>query len=256
MRVSLELQPCCGNMTGIGIYTYELARRLKSVDGITFQGNVFNFLRRHQHASLKEAMPFELKESSVFPYGVYRRIWNVLPVDYESFFGTADIVHFFNYCAPPKIHGKMITTVYDMTYARYPETMSKANLQRLRKDLDSSIRRSSLVVTCSEFSKQEIMALCGAPEHAVAVVYPAVNTDGKTCGSRKLFERLGIRGNYLLYVGSIEPRKNLVRLLRAFDRLKKETGLDSQLVLCGGKGWNIKSFSTLWSVLRAVGMYC
>ena len=242
MRVSLELQSCCGNMTGIGTYTYELARRLKNTEGITFQGNIFNFLQRRQHMALKEAIPFEIVENSAFPYGVYRRIWNFLPVDYESFFGQADITHFFNYCVPPRIHGKVITTIHDMTYFRYPETMSKANILRLRDGLDYSIQRSSLIVTSSEFSKKEIVELCRVPECSVAVVYPAVDADGKMCRDKGLFERLGIRGDYLLFVGAIEPRKNLVRLLRAFDCLIKRDKIDFQLVLCGGNGWNSEDF--------------
>lgn len=242
MHVSLELQPCCGNMTGIGIYTYELARRLKCMKGLTFQGNIFNFWGRHQHTAVKEAFPFEIVESTVFPYGVYRRIWDFLPVNYESFFGPADITHFFNYCVPPRIHGKVITTIHDMTYFRHPETMNNTNLVRLRKGLNGSIRRSSLIVTSSKFSKSEIVELCGVPENSVAVVYPAADVDERMCDSKRLFERLGITREYLLYVGSIEPRKNLVRLLRTFDRLHKEKRFDGQLVLCGGNGWNNENF--------------
>ena len=65
---------------------------------------------------------------------------------------------------------------------------------------------------------------------------PSIGTD--IVPLQKLAERYGITTPYLLYVGTIEPRKNLVRLIRAFERLKREAGIRHQLVLAGGSGWN------------------
>ena len=242
MRVSLELQPCYGNMTGIGLYTLELARHLRPGDGVSFQGNMFNFRGRHDHSALRNDLPFDLVENHLFPYGIYRRIWDWLPVDYGAFFGEADVTHFFNFIVPPRIRGKVITTVHDMTHIRYPETVARKNITRLQKGLDRSIQRSSLILTPSEFSKREIVELCGVPEKSVEVVYPAAAISGALCDREELFARLGVRPPYLLYVGSIEPRKNLTRLLRAFDRLRRDGGPDCQLVLCGGNGWNNEDF--------------
>ncbi len=250
MRVSLELQPCYGNMTGIGLYTLELARCLRPGHGLTFQGNMFNFRGRHDHSTLKRDLHFDLVENHLFPYGIYRRIWDWLPVDYGAFFGETDVTHFFNYIVPPRIRGKVITTIHDMTYIRYPETMARKNITRLRKGLDRSIQRSSMVLTSSEFSKREIVELCGVPEESVEVVYPAAAISGALCDREELFARLGVRQPYLLCVGSIEPRKNLTRLLRAFDRLRQNGGPECQLVLCGGNGWNNEDFYETLSKLE------
>ena len=238
MRVALELQPCGGQMTGIGYQTYELARRLVPSESFQIRGYLFNFMGRDDNISLRSVMPFPVEENKLMPYGVYRRLWRFIPVGYEAFFDKADIFHFFNFIVPPRISGKVITTVHDMTHVRFPETVNKRNLRRLQEGLDRSIERSEIIMTNSEFSKGEIMALCGVPDEKIRVIYPAPSVSGGMCDKDRLFRRFGITGPYLLYVGSIEPRKNLARLLQAYQRLRDRQETAHQLVLCGGRGWN------------------
>lgn len=242
MRIALDLQPCCGQMTGIGYQTYELARRLVPSGSLQLQGNMFNFAGRHDDRALHDTIPFPVMENKLMSYGVYRRLWQFIPVGYEKFFGGADVFHFFNFIVPPRIGGKVITTIHDMTHVRFPETVDKRNLRRIRRGLDYSIARSEIIMTNSEFSKSEIMSLCGVPEEKIRVVYPAPSVSGGTCDRDGLFGRLGIKGQYVLYVGTIEPRKNLTRLLYAYQKLRDRRETAHQLVLCGSKGWNNEGF--------------
>ncbi len=234
MRVALELQPCGGQMTGIGHYTYELVRRLVPSETFQLQGNMFNFAGRHNNRALYNAVPFPVVEDKLMPYGVYRRLWQFMPVGYEFFFGPADVTHFFNYIVPPRIKGKVITTVHDVTYLRYPETVNKANLRRIREGIAYSVERSRLIVTSSQFSKREIMELLKVPAERVAVI-PAAASISDACMSE-----VPVTGPYILYVGAIEPRKNLQRLLKAYELLKREAGIPHKLVLAGGRGWKCK----------------
>lgn len=238
MKVALELQPCCGKRSGIGVYTYELARRVRDTDGLEFYGNVFNFLGRNDNSDALEGIEMPLRTFRLFPYGAYRRIWDILPIPYDSLFpGEADLSIFFNFVVPPRISGKIITTIHDMTYIRFPETMDARNLRRLRQGMERSIEQSDHILTVSEFSKKEIAELLGIPEEKISVVPNAPSVSGDAGDFSVLEERFGIRKPYLLYVGTIEPRKNLKRLIRAFKTLKAEQGIPHQLVLAGGKGW-------------------
>lgn len=232
MTVALELQPCLGNRSGVGTYAYELAKRLKSGDSMEFVGNVFNFLGRNDNAASINGIEIPIRESRIFPYGIYRRIWDLVPIPYESMFPGADMSIFFNYIVPPHIRGKVITTIHDMTYLRFPETMDAKNLRRLRKGMKYSVERSDHILTVSEFSKREIINLLGVKKDRVSVVYNA-----PSIGTGAVAEK-EIHGPYILYVGTIEPRKNLTRLIRAFDLIKRERGIPHKLVLAGGKGWN------------------
>ena len=242
-QVALELQPCCGSRSGIGVYTYELATRLRNGDGMTFHGNLFNFLGRNDNRAALEGIDMPITERHMFPYGIYRRVWNWLPIPYAMFFPErADLTIFFNYIVPPRISGRVITTVCDMTYLRCPETMNKRNLKRILDGIDYSVKRSSRVVTISEFSKREIVELLGVPEEKVRVVPSAPNISEDMIAFEDVKAKFGIEKPYILYVGNLEPRKNLVRLLEAFARLKAERAVPHRLVLAGGRGWNNEDF--------------
>lgn len=237
MKVALELQPCCGKRSGIGNYTYEIARRLRDGDGLEFVGNVFNFLHRNDNTSALDGIKMPIRVQPCMPYGVYRRIWHAVPVSYNAMFSLADVNVFFNFIVPPRVRGKVITVIYDMTYLRFPETMNKSNFRRIRGDIARCVERSDKIITISEFSKREIQTLLQVPEEKIEIVYSAPSITTEVTTFQMLQKRLNVQQPYLLYMGTIEPRKNLVRLIQAFDWLKKETKIPHQLVLAGGDGW-------------------
>jgi len=237
MKVALELQPCCGKRSGIGTYTYELARRLKNQDGLEFCGNLFNFAGRNDNSDSLAGIDMPIRESRFFPYGVYRRVWNRVPIPYNALFPEADLSLFFNYIVPPRISGRVITTVCDMTWLRFPETMEKRNYRRLKNGMAYSIERSDHILTISQFSKREIVNLLGVSEENVSVVPCAPSLSEQAADFSVCAEKFHITKPYLLYVGTIEPRKNLIRLLKAYSLLKREQGIVHQLVLGGGRGW-------------------
>ncbi len=237
MNVALELQPCCGNRSGIGMYTYELAKRMKDENDLGFSGNIFNFLSRNDNTDALSGIRMPIRIEKSMPYGVYRRIWHMVPFSYNTLFPSADLNVFFNFIVPPRVKGKVITVIYDMTYLRFPETMNESNLRRIRKDIGYSVARSDKIITISEFSKNEIHELLQIPEEKIEVVYSAPSIVTETADFQVVQERLKIQKPYLLYVGTIEPRKNLIRLIQAFDWLKKEKQIPHQLILAGGGGW-------------------
>ena len=237
VEIALELQPCCGKRSGIGNYTYELARRMQDGDGLTFRGNLFNFCRRNDNRSALAGIKMPIAEQASMTYGVYRRIWGILPLDYRKMFPPADLSIFFNYIVPPRVSGKVVSVIYDMTCFRYPETMDRRNRRRLHQGLSRSVARSDHVITISAFSRREISSLMGVPEEQISVV-PCAPSLAEGCAPfEALAVRLQLRRPFLLYVGTIEPRKNLTRLIQAFARLKAEHQIPHQLVLAGGKGW-------------------
>ena len=237
MKVALELQPCCGMRSGIGAYTLELIRRLTQQPDISFQGNLFNFLSRNQGGEVTEGLSFPVRESRILPYGVYRRVWNALPFSYVRLFGPADITHFFNYIVPPRVGGRVVDTVYDLSYLYYPETLEPKNLRRIQKGIGYSVERSDRIVTISRSAKEEILGEFHLPPERVAVIPPSFDTPRPKGNFTPLREKWGIGEKYLLFLGNLEPRKNLIRLMEAFALLKREAGIPHQLVLAGGLGW-------------------
>lgn len=236
MKVALDLQPCCGNRSGIGNYTYELAQHLSGRANIQFVGNVFG----SGGGILGElSMPGQIFHG--IPFGVYRRIWHVAPISYHYLFPQpVALTVFFDYIVPPGVNGAVMTTVHDLTYLRYPETMKRQNLRRIKRDIAYSLEQSRRVITISAFSKCEIVELLHIPEEKIEIVPPAPCISGKTADIATVLDRYKISRPFLLYVGTIEPRKNLTALLRAFQQLRQEGIGEYQLVLAGGFGWSGK----------------
>jgi len=242
-KVALELQPCIGQRSGIGNYTYELAKRLTDDEDLRFSGNMFNFIGRNENAASLAGITMPVKECQKFPYGVYRRLWHWLSLSYDKLFpDVADLSVFFNYIVPPRISGKVLNTVHDLTWLRFPETMDKKNLRRIERDIDYSIGRSDRILTISEFSKREIIDLLGVSEEKIRLLPCAATDMPEAADWAEVKRKHNLTRPYLLYVGNIEPRKNLSRLLQAFDLLKSEQGIAEQLVIAGGSGWGSAEF--------------
>lgn len=238
MKVALELQPCCWDRSGIGTYTFEIAKRLVNEEGLEFCGNLFNFLGKKVVAGQIAGITLPIRENHLFSYGIYRRIWKFIPISYRTLFPNgADLSIFFNYIVPPRISGRVITVVHDLTYIRYPETMKKSNLEHLKQGIAYSISRSDKIITVSEFSKREIQELLAVPEEKIEIVYNAPSLSDETADYSDICQKFCIHGDYILFLGTIEPRKNIERLLRAFDWMKCAYQIPHQLVLAGGKGW-------------------
>lgn len=259
MKISLELQPCLKNKSGIGIYTYEIAKRLQEFDDIEIQGDIFNFNNRNDISKDIEGLNFDKNICSLFPYGVYRRLWNYVPIKYKWLFNdNSDIYHFFNFIVPPRITGKVITTIHDMTYELYPETMDKRNLKRIKDDIQYSVNRSEKIITVSESSKRDIIKFLNVPESKVEVVYNGVDYNRYSTSydenqKNKVRKKYNIPNDYILYMGTLEPRKNIESIIKAFSLFKKENIINSKdikLVIAGKKGWMFESIFNLVTELK------
>lgn len=186
--------------------------------------------------------------TSRFPKKLYRGMSAFLPVPYSLFFGRkSDVTHFFNYIVPPGVRGKKIVTVHDMVYKAFPETVRGRTSIMLNLGLKSSMKRADMIVTDSEFSRSEIVKYF--PEHADKIRVVPCGFDPERFHPCTEPERipevkrsLGIEGDYFLYLGTIEPRKNLGRLITAYYAFVKKAGSNApKLVLAGGKGWRNQS---------------
>lgn len=181
--------------------------------------------------------------SSGFSGYLYRAASTFLPVPYSAFFGKkADITHFFNYIVPPGVHGETVVTVHDMVYKAFPETVRARTKFMLDTGLKRSMNRAGLIVTDSEFSKREILKYFPQHEKKLRVVPCGVDTK-KFCPCEDkekiaaVKSSLDIEGDYFLYLGTIEPRKNLERLIDAYHIFSGRVKDCPKLVLAGGKGW-------------------
>jgi len=237
-NIALELQPCVKQRSGIGVYTYEIAKRLKNDDELNYYGTIFNFLGKTDIANDLKEVPFKILINKLMPYGVYRRIWSFIPLSYNRIFNkNSEVYHFFNFIVPPNIKGTVITTIHDMAYKKFPGTLDPKNLKRLEKSIDYSVQRSNYIITISESSKKDILEEFDIPESKILIVSPSYSIKPSNLNIEDINCKYDINSSYILYVGNLEPRKNIPRLIEAFAELKKLPSFNHKLVIAGGKGW-------------------
>jgi glycosyltransferase involved in cell wall biosynthesis len=148
---------------------------------------------------------------------------------------------FPNYRNWPLLFSPSLTCVYDVVYLRHPETVEPPNLEFLKRNMPSWVRRATWVVTISNTAKREIAEGLGIDPAKIVVAYLGVDrTLYRRSGETRIEETkrsLGIEGDYILFVGNIEPRKNLLRLIEAYRSLPRDITRRCALVLVGGGGW-------------------
>ena len=242
--IAYNLQPIAvRGLTGIGNYTAEVASRLI---GESDELHAFDFMGRNGVKDiLEENLHMNLSGNDLhvvrsLPLSVYIRMGKfgkIMP--YHSLtHSKADMTVFFNYLTPGGLKGKNMITIYDLVSERFPETMDARNRRLLRGHLQDSANRAATVLTISEFSKREIMDVLHVPEENIFVGCCGVDTDFYTPG--KGFQTdINAKHNlerYILYVGTLEPRKNIKCLIESFTMIASKFP-DVKLVLAGGLGW-------------------
>jgi len=258
MKVAVEIQPMLDeNMTGVGWYTDNLVKLLKDFvrPEDTFYLLGMDYYGRAGRLAEYTAPNVELRVNGIMHYGIYRRLARFLPFpDYGGFFRVkADLYHFVNYQVPPRVKGRIVNTVYDMVYKTFPETMERANYRKLDHSLRDSCSRADAILTISENSKRELMGYLGVPENKIHIIPPGVDLSVyrppdsagfdaahqiSGAGSKAdIAEKYGLPEKYLLYLGTIEPRKNIPAIIRAFHQFSQKDREGYKLVVAGKKGW-------------------
>ena len=248
MKIAFDAQPLFdGTKSGVGFHEDGLiSALLKNQTDNTYFFEFFS-LRNHEK---KEKILSKYKRNNVYFYhckwipGVLYKMVSVLfPMPHRWLFPESkDITHFFNYYIPPFVKGKKVVTIHDMAFRVFPETVRKKTFLFLKSVIKKSIKRADHIVTVSEFSKQEIMRFYHVPSEKISVVPNGVDlkrfrSEKDKDVIEKVKEKYEVSGEYFLYLGTLEPRKNLVRLILAYAVARKEYADFPTLVLAGGKGW-------------------
>lgn len=248
MKIAFESQLFLkGNKTGIPWFADNIIKELAQMPQCECQCDFFSAgCSSDQIKEVEKYREFGISMNPCkwFKSIFYKLLWPLIYLPYHWFFGSdREITQFFNYVIPPGVKGKRITVIHDMAYMAYPETVNTKTKNWLRLTMKGSCRRADAIVTVSEFSKQEIVRYLGVRPDKITVVYNGVDFERYHPGYgvdriQNAKEKYRIIGEYFLYLGTLEPRKNIERMVEAYALLKnKEQRNIPQLVIAGGKGW-------------------
>jgi len=246
-KISLELQWAVGKKTGVGWYIYNIVKELSKSDRNDYIAEFINFMGRHDVKSQID-YDIKIKQNKMLTYTMYNFLTKKLNIRHNLIFGTkSDIYHFFNFTIPKNIKGKVINTIYDTVFISAPETMGD------RKELEEykyGAQKSDLIITISESAKNDIIKNLGVTEDKIEIVHPGIDLENYSQKYEKeelerIRKKYNLPSEYILYLGTIEPRKNIERIIKAFIKYKEKVDDDLKFVIVGKKGWKYENIMKL-----------
>lgn len=237
MRIGIEITPIGATPTGVGYYTRhllaELVRQRQDHSYVGFASGV--------RALDLSGIPIPFRRMPV-PTRLLYTLWNATGMPrVDRFLGGVDVYHAVNYVLPPLARAARVLTVHDLAFLRHPKWCSPKIVGPFSRTIVRHVQRAHAVIACSQATRGDILELLDAKPERVHVVYEAADAlfrpVDRTLAQKRVQDALGVAPPYLLFVGAIEPRKNIATLLQAFAAAR----LPHRLVLAGGWGWNSAS---------------
>lgn len=273
MRVLINLLVAAGKKTGIGHYVTQLVRCLRELEDLDYLEEfppawfrslwsagtrLRPYLMRGRPATTTSAAPAPLLKTRLLGWlrsgsqtliaGQLRR---------RCRWGRFDLYHEPNYIPLP-CDVPIVTTVHDLSLLLHPQWHPADRVRHFEKHFHEALPRSAHFLAISEFGRQEIIRICGIAPERVSRTWMGVRPDLKPLPPEQVAARLrqlGLPPRYLLYLGTLEPRKNLLTLLRAYCSLDVSLRENWPLVLVGSWGWQSDDLRTyLDSLARQRGV--
>lgn len=236
MRILLDATSAVDQRkTGVGWYTWHLIRWLPEVDPeTTYLAWYLHFRGLFNRRRFFEPQPNLIERGTALPARLYMKLSNRLEMPRVEWFAKFDSFLAPNYIPPATRTKGLVVTVHDLAFRILPETAPHANKYWLMY-LERTLKQAAEIITVSQSTKEDLVDLYGVDPERVTAVHSGIELDvfhavsDEVVGETK--QRLGIDGPYLLFVGGIEPRKNIRGLLRAFSRLDDD--VMPKLVIAG-----------------------
>lgn len=262
-RVALNAQllNLRGNYRSAGInwYIFHLLENLKAISGfdfIVFQSEP-SARARFEHLQL-------IRSNLPTHHPIVRIFWEqfLLPAALRSC--RADLLHALAFAGPRSIYIPWIVTIFDLSFMKFPQSFNAVNRIYLAYAVRDSLRRANFAIAISESTKRDLITYFGAVPQQVRVIYCGVDpafsptnnveptsgvpSDGNLQNAKPPVEthrfaednlrtKYSLPEKFILFLGTIEPRKNISRLIRAFAAAKREAKLPHHLILVGAVGW-------------------
>lgn len=236
LPVALDATPLLGVRTGVGEFCAGALGGLGRLGDLSVSAFAVTWRRRHL---LPPRLPPGVRAvSRAMPARPLHRVWGAAdwpPV--EWWLGDVAVVHGTNFVVPPTRRAARVVTVHDLTMVRYPEMCEPVTLSRLAL-LRRALAEGAWVHTPSRYVAAEVVAELGVDPsrvHAVAHGVPLPDLTAPSRGGQVVELPAGV-ARYVLAVGTVEPRKDLPGLVRAFDAVAGDRP-DLGLVVVGPPGW-------------------
>lgn len=241
LRIALDYTAAIHQQAGIGRYVRELTRALAASPPSEGKITLRLFVAGAREMQLPPPPAGCAYAPSLLSERMHARLWHRLrlPIPVEVWTGRLHLFHATDFALPPTLPTtKAVLTVHDLAFERYPQDTMPGMLRYLRTVVPRSVRRADCVIAPSEATRRDLIALYDTPPHKVRVIYQGVEErftpQGDAGEVAALRARYGLPNRpIVLTVGTLQPRKNHLRLVQAFAQVADRAAL----VIAGGQGW-------------------
>ncbi|YAI81845.1 MAG: glycosyltransferase family 4 protein [cyanobacterium endosymbiont of Rhopalodia sterrenbergii] len=253
-KVCLDGTPLRGKLSGIGVYTLNIIASLAKLQEaehfeleIYFHPSVKNWLLRN--FSVPHFLTY-YPQVSILPIpvtiaDVLAKYPNPVLSHFEGYLKKPNVLHGTDHYVYPYRNSRKIMTIHDLTFLKYPQystTLVQGYLDRIKRCLTWT----DLIITFSESTKQDIIEYLNINPDIIRTIYEASRYSSNEIKPDQVeLLKNSINYNfsipYLLFVSTLEPRKNVITLIKAFDYLKEQHKIPHNLILIGQKGWKYQS---------------
>ena len=237
LRIGVDIRPFYEPLTGVGWYLYYLLHELAKADGVELvlfgDARITDF-GPSLHADLPsnaQYCVFDLRER---PLGRLDR--PLTAAAYVAWIELAGCDIFFaaNYFLP-RLHSavarKRVITIHDLTFKRFPELLQKETLENLDRQMTHEIANADSIICVSESTRRDLLRFYPVDPSRAVVIHSGLGAPATAAP----FD--GLPARYILFVSTIEPRKNLETLITAYEQLRERGTYDGALVVVGRIGW-------------------
>lgn len=236
MRIGLDVQTTLGRKTGFGFYVSNLVKTLERID----KKNEYSFLQPEINGDLSTPK---------------RWVWDQITFPKLAKQAKVDILHQPCFSVPIFYRGKVVVTIHDLISVFFGYNIPFWSRQFFAKWMPFTYRFADHFIAVSEHTKKDAIKVLGIPAEKITVIREAADeryqviTDQKALQAVREKYKLGT-APFILHVGTLEPRKNLPFLVRAFALAKKNHHIEAKLVITGKKGWYYEGLFQLVDELK------
>lgn len=236
-------------MEGFGWYTYEIAKRL--VENHPEHEFYFFFDRPFDQKFIfgKNVTPVVINPPARHP--ILQYLWFNFGVTRALRKHKIDLFFSPDGYLSLKTNVPQIHVLHDLNWMYYPQDLPKVNLKYLQYFFPKFAKKSKVTITISESTKQDIINYYHVPKEQIHVIWNGASTAFKPIGTeqqQEVREKYTQGKSYFLFVGALHQRKNLIRLVQAFEQFKQQTNSNTQLLIVGEKMWKNEQFTNAISM--------
>jgi len=232
VRIGIDCRIAHYTPGGTGVYTRRLAQALASLPEAGKDDLLLLEAARSRLAPAPNA-----RRGRLFTPSHHR--WEQLLLPLEVLPRRLDVLHSPDYIPPFVRNCRSVITIHDLAFFRWPELLTPDSRAYFNGHIRRAVESADAIIAVSHATKQDALELLGAPPDKVRVVHEAAGFDLRPLERAEIerwLETERLPPDYVLFVGTFEPRKNLVRLIEAFAKVRGR-GYDGQLLLAGSPGW-------------------